>query len=393
MLAVLRARLFQPGPTAFAMLFALEALARASVTVVLAVVALKVLGSARDVSLVYAGATCVGLLTSQGIPLLIRRVGPGWTYAIAALCAAAVPFCLAASSTSGIAGAVVFRALAVSCGGNALQILILSHIERRDLATMEPRRVFFAAGVWSFGPSLGIALYENVAPWLAYGLSLSASALLLVHLAILRPSVPAARWATSGRTGFAPLRSIKRFFAQPRLRLAYVLNLARENWWSMFFVYVPIYAVTAGLGATEGGYILMGGSMMLFGVTWFGRLGRRIGMRYVLMGAFALASACLLLGAVVVAKPWAFVGLILLSAVAAVALDSSCMVTFQRAVRARERPEMTTIFMTYRDVAQLVSTAVFSLLLTFFGLWSVFAATGLWLAYCAWLSRWVPRGM
>jgi hypothetical protein len=91
--------------------------------------------------------------------------------------------------------------------------------------------------------------------------------------------------------------------------------------------------------------------------------------------------------------PWVFVALILLSAVSAVALDSVTMVTFQRAVRARERPEMTTIFMTYRDVAQLVSTAVFSLLLTFFGLWSVFAATGLWLGYCAFLSRWVPRGM
>lgn len=393
MLAVLRDRLFQPGPTAFAALFALESLARATVTVVLAVVALKVLGNARDVSLVYAGATCVGLVTSQTIPLLIRRVGPGWTYVAGALCAALVPLCLAASTTTGVLGAVLLRGLAVACGGNALQLLIMSHIERRDLSKMEPRRVLFAAGMWSFGPSLGIALYENVSPWAVYGLSIAASALLLLHLAILRPSVPAARFATSGRASFAPIRSIHRYFSQPRLRLAYALNLARENWWSMFFVYVPIYAVTAGLGATAGGYILMAGSLVLFGVTWFGRLGRRIGMRQVLIGAFALASLCLLLCAVFVATPWIFVALILLSAFAAVALDSVCMVTFQRAVRARERPEMTTIFMTYRDVAQLVSTAVFSLLLTFFGLWSVFAATGLWLGYCAFLSRWVPRGM
>lgn len=393
MLAVLRDRVFQPGPTAFASLFALESLARASVTVVLAVVALKVLGSARDVSLVYAGATCAGLLTSQCIPLLIRRVGPGWTYALGAFCAGLVPLCLAASTTTGVLGAVLLRGLAVACGGNALQILIMSHIERRDLSKMEPRRVFFAAGMWSFGPSLGIALYENVAPWAAYGLSIGATCLLLGHLAILRPSVPAARFATSGRASFAPVRSLKRFVSQPRLRLAYVLNLARENWWSMFFVYVPIYAVTVGLGATEGGYILMAGSLLLFTVSWFGRLGRRIGMRYVLMGGFALASACLLTAAATIAMPWVFAGLILLSAVAAVALDSVCMVTFQRAVRARERPEMTTIFLTYRDVAQLVSTSVFSLLLTFFGLWSVFAATGLWLGYCAFLSRWVPRGM
>jgi hypothetical protein len=36
----------------------------------------RVLGDARNVSLVYAAATCVGLLASQGIPLLIRRLGP-----------------------------------------------------------------------------------------------------------------------------------------------------------------------------------------------------------------------------------------------------------------------------------------------------------------------------
>jgi hypothetical protein len=41
--AGLRARLFQPGPIAFASLFAWESMARALVTVVLAVVALRAL--------------------------------------------------------------------------------------------------------------------------------------------------------------------------------------------------------------------------------------------------------------------------------------------------------------------------------------------------------------
>ena len=108
---------------------------------------------------------------------------------------------------------------------------------------------------------------------------------------------------------------------------------------------------------------------------------------------FALGGVAVLAAAALASWPLGFVALILASAVAAVALDSVCMVTFQRAVRARERPEMTTVFITYRDVGALVSTSVFSLLLTFFGLWSVFAATGLWLVYCAWLARFVPRGM
>ncbi len=391
--AGLRARLFQPGPIAFASLFAWESMARALVTVVLAVVALRVLGDPRDVSLVYAAATCIVLATSQGTPLLIRRLGPGWTYVLGACFAVAVPLCLAASSTAGVLAAVILRGLAVACCTNALQILIMSHIERRDLARMEPLRVFFAAGSWSFGPSLGIALFERVSPWATYGLSIAASALLLVHLALLRPGVPQGHPGGPGRGAFAPLRTLRRFLAQPRLRLAYVLNLGRENWWAMFFGYVPIYAVTAGLGATEGGLMVSAGSLLLFSVPLFGRWARRIGVRLMLIGGFVAAGVSLLAAAGCGAWPMAFAGFVLVSAVAAVALDSVCVVTFQRAVHARERPEMTTVFVTYRDVAALLSTSVFSLLLTFLGLWSVFAATGLWLCCCAWLARWVPRGM
>src|SRR5262249_46454635 len=105
------------------------------------------------------------------------------------------------------------------------------------------------------------------------------------------------------------------------------------------------------------------------------------------------ASVLLLLAAALSSRPALFAVLVVTSAISAVALDSVCMVTFQRAVRARERPAMTTVFLTYRDVAALMSTTVFSLLLSFLGLWSVFAATGLWLGFCAFLARHVPRGM
>ncbi|MCC7047102.1 MAG: MFS transporter [Alphaproteobacteria bacterium] len=391
--ALSRARLFQPGPVALASLFGLETMARAVISVIVPVEALRVLGDARDVSATFAATTCAVLVLSQAVPLLIRGIGPGWTYVIAALMGMLMPLCLAASSVVGVAAAILLRGLSLSLAGNALQILILSHIERRDLARMEPLRVVAAAGSWSILPTVGIVLFTQVSDWAAYGLSIVASLILLLHLALLRPSVPAARWATSGRAAFAPLRTLKRFVAQPRLRLAYVLNLARENWWSMFFVYVPIYAVSSGLGATEGGYIVSAGSALLFVVPIFGRLARRIGMRRLIVTGFTLCGAAVIGAAALVNWPLGFVGLILASAVATVALDSVCMVTFQRAVRARERPEMTTVFTTYRDVAALISTSVFSLLLTFLGLWSVFAATGLWLIYCAWLGRHVPRGM
>jgi len=158
-------------------------------------------------------------------------------------------------------------------------------------------------------------------------------------------------------------------------------------------VYVPIYAVTTGVGAGEGGFLVSTGAVLLFLTPLFGRLARRIGVRRLVMPGFAAAGLTLLAAAAATPWPWLFAVCMVVSAVAAVALDSVTMVTFQRAVRQRERPEMTTVFITYRDMAQLGATALFGLLLSFLGLWSVFAATGLWLLTCAFLSRWIPRGM
>jgi hypothetical protein len=76
-----------------------------------------------------------------------------------------------------------------------------------------------------------------------------------------------------------------------------------------------------------------------------------------------------------------------------VALDAVGQVTFLRAVRARERPEMGMVFGYYRDAAALLPHAVAAPLLTFFGLDAVFLATAAGMFACAWLARWIPRGM
>jgi hypothetical protein len=49
-----------------------------------------------------------------------------------------------------------------------------------------------------------------------------------------------------------PLRYLRRFFVQP-WRLAWTLATARASWWSMFYVYAPIFAATYGLDAETGG--------------------------------------------------------------------------------------------------------------------------------------------
>ncbi|MGH6930007.1 MAG: hypothetical protein ACREEV_16945, partial [Dongiaceae bacterium] len=84
---------------------------------------------------------------------------------------------------------------------------------------------------------------------------------------------------------------------------------------------------------------------------------------------------------------------LLVAAVGAVGLDVVSIVPFLRAVRARERPEMTMVFSLYRDSAALAPMALFSLLLTFFDMPAVYASVALGLLVCAVLAHWLPRSM
>jgi hypothetical protein len=84
---------------------------------------------------------------------------------------------------------------------------------------------------------------------------------------------------------------------------------------------------------------------------------------------------------------------LLSSALGAVALDSVAAVTFLRAVRSWERPQMATVFSIYRDAASVIPPAFFSILLMFFPLPSVFIATAIFSFVCSLLALFLPRSM
>ncbi len=72
-------------------------------------------------------------------------------------------------------------------------------------------------------------------------------------------------------------------------------------------------------------------------------------------------------------------------------LDGAGNLLFLRAVHAHERAEMTTVFVSYRDVAQLGPPVAFSILLSMFALPSVFIAGGAMMLAAAALARHIPR--
>jgi hypothetical protein len=86
-------------------------------------------------------------------------------------------------------------------------------------------------------------------------------------------------------------------------------------------------------------------------------------------------------------------GLLLASALNVMVLDGLGNIPFLRAVRAWERPQMTTVFRTYIDLSDLLPAALFSVLLSFFDIHAVFAAAGLWMLAGAAVARYLPRSM
>ena len=83
--------------------------------------------------------------------------------------------------------------------------------------------------------------------------------------------------------------------------------------------------------------------------------------------------------------------MLVLAALGTETIDGAGNLLFLRAVHPYERSEMTTVFVSFRDVAQLGPPTVFSLLLSLFSLPSVFVAGGLMMLAASSLSRRIPR--
>jgi MFS family permease len=374
------------------MLFMLDSMARASLSTVIPLQAYHVLGNARDVSLLFTSVGWVGVAATLFIPTLVRRFRPRGVYTMAVVMLILAPLLMALGSFTGLVSGLMLRTLAGACLLNVLNLYIMAYIKKRDLSRSEPLRTFFSAFAWCIGPSLGPFLFENVSPYAAFGLSSACAVLLLIYFWWLRLEYgPALAPGEEVRTN--PFPHIRRYFAQPRLTLAWLLNFGRETWWVTFFVYTPIYMAQAGPGGEVGGYIVSGGTGMLFASHFFGWLARRHGLRTHLIAANLICALGTAAAILVFDAPWQVAAALLVAAFGAVSMDAIALVPFLRAVRARERPEMTMVFSLFRESAGLVPLALFSVLLSFFDLRSVWLAVALGLLGCAWLARFIPRGM
>ena len=380
------------GALAFATLFALESLARALVSTVISVQAFDLLQNNQRVSMLFTVIGIGGLAATLTIPVLVRLTARRWVYTGGTLLLMAAGALLATHTLAGQAAGMFFRLLGTACLNITLSLYILDHIRKQDLVRSEPLRLALSTASWTVGPYLGVYLYARHGVWSPFVLSIGAAGLVLAVFWYLRlrEFIRPAQKAPPN-----PLRNIGRFIAQPRLRLAWLIAFGRSCFWSTFFIYLPLLMIGAGMGPEVGGFIISLGNMALVTAVYFGRLARRVGVRQVITGAMAaLALVSALAGVCGTAFPLVAAGFLLAGAIAGAALDGVGGIPFLRAVKARERAEMAGVYRTFIDVADLLPTLVFSVVLLFFPLGAVFIVLGAWLAVVAGLS-WVylPRSL
>jgi MFS family permease len=375
---------------AFLSLFFVPAMAQGILLTVVPLEALTLVGTARAVTLLYVAAGLVAVAARFTIPYLVRLIQRRFVFSLGTLLLAFSAVLMAADRLPTLAVGLALSIFAFACIEVTSQLYLLDNVARHELRHFEPIRIFASAGPWTLGPWLGVYLQHNVSFAAPFAITLTAAVLLLGLFWTLRLGENATLVSTR-RPPPSPARYLRRFFAQKRLGLAWALAVARSAWWNMLFVYAPIFAVTYGLGAETGGIIVSIGSGWMWLVPLWGWVGRRYGLRRLLRVGYAVAGALTICAALTFHVPWLGAAMLILAAFGTETIDGAGNLLFLRAVHAHERPEMTTVFISYRDVAQLGPPIVFSALLSVFALPSVFIATGLLMLASASLARHIPR--
>ena len=380
------------GGPAFIVLFTLDTLARAILVTVLPLQAYDLLGDVQKVSLLYLAASIAGLAGSLAVPWLVSNIQRRWALTLGALSFVGAAPLLAQHSLPALLPGIALHMFGAACSSICLNLYVLDHVPRQAYTRFEPTRMLFSGAGWMVGPVLGIYLETRVAGWLPYTASAIFALGLLGYFWFLRatesPAVPKGAGPPPN-----PVLFVRRYFSQPRLVLAWLLAMGRAGWWGMFFMYAPIYAVTTGLGEEAGGLISSAGSAFLFIVTFWGWVGRRLGLRWLLVVGFAVTAVLTVAVGLAANTPWLGAGLLIATAGGASIIDGAGNVPFMRAVRSWERAEMTTVFATYRDAARLSTPAIYALILQVFALPAVFVASGVIMLANAWLARYVPGRM
>ncbi len=377
---------------AFSVLFTLEPLTRSIIVTAVPLMALENFGTAQNVSIFYFVLGVSGVCMSLVVPWIMSRVYRRGTFIIGAITGVAGMALFAYGEIWSLCLGMAVHLFAASCIDVSLNLYMMEHIRRQDFGRFEPIRMFFMAFSWCVGPFLGVYLRNSIspeAPFIVGGAMIITLAAYFLYLRFTdHPAVSGARPPVTN-----PLTYLPRFFSQPRMRLVYVLSFMRSGWWTMYFIYVPIYCVTAGLGENLGGALVSLATLFVMTAPlWRGPVSR-YGIRNILyIGYFGTGVATILLSTFMDIQN-VTIGLILLAGLFAVPCDAVGNALFYRAVHPYERSEMATVFGSYRSVSGLTFPGIYSGVLAIFPLPAVFAVTGAGMIISGLIASYIPKRM
>ena len=382
----------KPGAGAFAALFALDSLARATVVTVLYLQAKDLGLPDRDITLLTNVASLSSLVFSFLAPLLMQRFRRRWVYTGGIVLGMAAAVSLGTATMTGEVAGLVLRALSSVAINIGLMLYVMDFIPRHQMIRSEPLRLFSSCLPWGLGPWVGVELYKHFGVEATSAMSFVAYACLMVYFWYLRLSDnPAVAAAT--RPPPNPFANVKRFVSQPRLLLGWFIAFGRSAWWSLFFVYPTLYLRNNGVDDSWTGALTGAGNLLLLLTLPIGWMARRTGIRRPIMIAFLAAGVLTLLTSLTWHAVPVTAMLFLGGAVFVVALDALGNIPFMRAVRSYERPQMTALFRTYIDLGDLLPGLVYLALQGYFDLRSVFIASGILTLSIGLIATRLPRRM
>lgn len=383
------------GAYTFAAIFAVESFVRSLNSTVVSLQAYDILGSSQKVSVLSAAVSLAVLATTLMLPYVLGHLRRRWAYTLGAVLLMLASLALASHVLPGQAAGMVLRNTGAAILNITLSLYILDHIPRGELTRAEPLRLSLSTFSWMAGPTVGVWLYVHFGPWGPQLAAIVSGAALLALFWYFRLSDGGRALTSSNLQAFNALSNVRRFMAQPRLRLAWLIAFGRSCFWTTFFIYGPLLVVESGLSKTAGGLLISASQAVLLTAWASGRLAHRHGVRVVIPCALAAgAAASLAAGMAGTTAPFVAMGCLLAGSMAASALDGVGGIPFLRAVRHHERQQMAAVYRTYIDFSELVPSFMFAFALLWLPIGSVFVILSIVLAAIGFVSwRFLPRSM
>ncbi|MBK8458141.1 MAG: hypothetical protein IPL47_14420 [Phyllobacteriaceae bacterium] len=152
-------------------------------------------------------------------------------------------------------------------------------------------------------------------------------------------------------------------------------------------IYLPIFAVEAGMDASIGGLSMSIANAFLFLTPVVMRLLNATNVRIMIAGGFAGAGILFVAATIATPAPPLAVMLLVAATIFLVSLDVTGGLPLLMSVKPSERAEAAAVYATFRDVSAVISPGFARIILAFGPLPAVFGACGAALIGCALLAR------